>query len=185
MCKRMIDACVMCRRINTHLSMCGLYDSNKLPNAWLTEHAKKNKNNVKNTIKFMFCTPCSDKNTITAQPGLDIYYKAAMDSIKSMVRVSYVGVVEVRNRFNGGIIFLGSRMESIMHKRVSLNSVQTRITNKPVVVVGTMIPKVQLRRVNKDSVIDIDTDEVMKSISKKTSGVDINDVTERVPSPSP
>lgn len=167
MCKRMIDACVMCRNINAHLSMCGLYDSNKLPNAWLTEHAKKNKNNVKNTIKFMFCIQCKDKNTITDQPELDIHYKPVMDSIKSTVRVSYVGVVEVRNRFNGGIIFLDTQMESIMHKRLSLNAVDTKITNKPVVVVGTMIPKVQLKRVHKDSVTDIDIEEVMKSIENK------------------
>lgn len=37
------------------LIMCKSYNINKLPNAWLTEHAKSNRNNVRNySVKFMF-----------------------------------------------------------------------------------------------------------------------------------
>lgn len=188
MCKRMIDACVVCRGITPHLMMCGLYDSNRLPNAWLSDHAKKDKNNVKNTIKFTFCSSCTDKNDITTQPELDLHYKQSMESIKSTVRVSYVGVVEVRNRFNFGVIFLDQPMESIASRRLSLNRVIPRVTANPVVIVNTMVPRVELKRIDKKYGV-IDTDEVeefMNSISRELGPhAVVNPIELGVPAPTP
>lgn len=159
----MIDASVICRSISAHMLLCALYDSNKPPNAWVTEHAKKDKNNVKNAVKFMFCFPRSSKNAITTQAELDIHYRMAMDSIKSTVRISYVGVVKVRNRFNSGVIFLDSVLELIMPRRLRLNPVLSMALNKPTMTTSVVIPRVELKKVHKDIAVNTSVGKAMEA----------------------
>jgi hypothetical protein len=88
---------------------------------------------------------CTHNNRILVQLDLDIHYKIAMESIMTMIKVSYVGVVEAKNRLNGGIMFLDRPMETITHRRLSLRSVPTIIMNTPVVITGVM-PRSELGR---------------------------------------
>lgn len=97
-----------------------MFDTTKPPNAWLVTHIKNNKNNVKNTIKFMFCSKYINKSNVNS------VYKDAMESIKSIIRISYMGVIKVRNKFNSGIIFTDSNMPTVMSVRMNLNPVKAK-----------------------------------------------------------
>ncbi len=114
MCKRLIEACPMCRKWTQSLGTCVQYDKDKKPNmfssGWFYEHGKRSK--VKNSIKFRFCDRCSTHNGISSQPECDQYYKRSMETCLSNIRQSYVGSIEIRNRMpirtegSFGVIFL-------------------------------------------------------------------------------
>ncbi|OAP53931.1 hypothetical protein AYL99_11811 [Fonsecaea erecta] len=110
MCKRLIKACVICKGMTPVLVACKEYDPNRYPNTpvnvWLHNHAKSNRNNVRNSLKFTFCDTCKGMNTVTTQPECDNHYKDVVQYIIHVVRVSYLGVTEVRNKTGHGIIFL-------------------------------------------------------------------------------
>ncbi|OAP53859.1 hypothetical protein AYL99_11881 [Fonsecaea erecta] len=77
MCKRLIKTCVMCNGMIASLVARMEYDPNRYPNTpinvWLHNHARTNRNNVRNSLKFMFCDTCKT-NTGTTQPQCDIHY---------------------------------------------------------------------------------------------------------------
>jgi hypothetical protein len=110
MCKRLISACIMCRVTTATFVVCKKYDPKKNPNifasGWMYEHAKANKYNVKNSVKFTFCDSCRSRNETTTQPECDRLYSSTILSMLSDMRSSYVGSTEVRNVIGSGIVFL-------------------------------------------------------------------------------
>ena len=110
MCKRKIIVCPMCKAVERDLTPCKEYDKDKYPNmfssGWFYEHAKRNRNNVKNSVKLMFCTKCEMKNSIHTQPECDNYYGKQIKACVKMIESSYVGQVELRHRIGFGYIFL-------------------------------------------------------------------------------
>ncbi|KAF4460187.1 hypothetical protein FALBO_13028 [Fusarium albosuccineum] len=106
-------------------------------NAWIYDHAKINKNNVRNCVKIMFCYVCSEINEYTTQPECDIHYRSSIEKIKSLVRLSYVGVVEVRNRCGVGIIFTDNDTFSADTLKVKLKPVATAMGSPNHTINGT------------------------------------------------
>ncbi|KAK3626084.1 hypothetical protein LTR22_023300 [Elasticomyces elasticus] len=80
-----------------NLTVCSVYDKNKYPNmfssGWFYDHAKRNGTNVKNCVKFMFCTKCK----IYTQPECDQKYKSEIISCIEIIRDSSVGQVEAED----------------------------------------------------------------------------------------
>ncbi|OAG33773.1 hypothetical protein AYO21_12143 [Fonsecaea monophora] len=93
------------------------YDPNRYPNTpinvWLHNHAKANRNNIKNSLEFTFCDACKSRNMITTQPECDSHYKDAINYITHAVRLSYLGVIEVRNKIGQGVIFLDGNVSAL------------------------------------------------------------------------
>ena len=104
MCKRLINACPVCKKWEGNLSVCKEYNKDKFPNmfssGWFYEHAKRNVRNVRNAIKFVFCDKCREMNKILVQPDCDKHYQKEMESCAAMIRLSYVGTIEIRNRMS-------------------------------------------------------------------------------------
>ncbi|KAK3628864.1 hypothetical protein LTR56_015469 [Elasticomyces elasticus] len=98
MCKRLIQACPMSKNRTTNLTVCSAYDKNKYPNmfssGWFYDHARRNKSNVKNSIKYKFCNRCETKNKIYTQPECDQKYKKQIMSCVETIKDSFVGQIE-------------------------------------------------------------------------------------------
>jgi hypothetical protein len=110
MCRRRIIICPMCKVTQKDLSPCSAYDKEKYPNmfgsGWFNDHVKQNVNNVRNSIKLMFCTKCETKNTIYTQPECDAHYKKEIQCCFDLIKSSFAGKAEMRNRIGIGYIFL-------------------------------------------------------------------------------
>ncbi|KAI0467030.1 hypothetical protein F4859DRAFT_518452 [Xylaria cf. heliscus] len=102
------------------------------PNVWINLHVKVDKSKVTNSIKFIFCVKCFGKNTVTDQAKCGLHYKSNINNIKNVVKVSYVGTIEVRIRIPSGVVFIEEVIETIKKKRLNLKIV--KIVIKPVMV---------------------------------------------------
>jgi len=110
MCRRKIIICPMCKVTDKELVPCPSYDQEKYPNmfgsGWFNKHVKENVNNVRNSVKLMFCTKCTTKNKLYTQPECDNHYKKEIESCFTMIKASFAGKTEMRNRIGIGYIFL-------------------------------------------------------------------------------
>lgn len=110
MCKRLIIACPRCKTLDKNLFPCKEYDKIKYPNmfssGWMYEHLRRSENNVKNSIKFKFCSKCQHRNMVWTQPQCDQYYRLNIKLLIDLIRTTHKGTVDVRNVFNHGYIFL-------------------------------------------------------------------------------